>query len=118
MSNNRQSVSIMRFRRDLRFCDNTALYYHALKNGLPVFIFDSNILNSLTNKSDARIAFIHRELTELKNLLVDWRWGECYFAEKLLDYDLSANNGNWQWVAGCGCDAAPLLHSKKSLPLN
>jgi deoxyribodipyrimidine photo-lyase len=42
-----------------------------------------------------------------KHLLVDWRWGERYFAEKLLDYDLSANNGNWQWVAGCGCDAAP-----------
>jgi deoxyribodipyrimidine photo-lyase len=42
-----------------------------------------------------------------KHLLVDWRWGERYFAEKLLDYDLSANNGNWQWAAGCGCDAAP-----------
>ena len=42
-----------------------------------------------------------------KNLLIDWRWGEAYFAEKLLDFDLSANNGNWQWAAGCGCDAAP-----------
>lgn len=42
-----------------------------------------------------------------KHLLIDWRWGEAYFAEKLLDYDLSANNGNWQWAAGCGCDAAP-----------
>ena len=42
-----------------------------------------------------------------KHLLIDWRWGEAYFAEKLLDYDLSANNGNWQWCAGCGCDAAP-----------
>lgn len=43
----------------------------------------------------------------VKHLLIDWRWGERYFANKLLDYDLSANNGNWQWVAGCGCDAAP-----------
>jgi len=42
-----------------------------------------------------------------KHLLIDWRWGEAYFAEKLLDYELSANNGNWQWVAGTGCDSAP-----------
>jgi deoxyribodipyrimidine photo-lyase len=42
-----------------------------------------------------------------KHLLVDWRWGEAYFAEKLLDYDFAANNGGWQWVAGSGCDAAP-----------
>ncbi|MFZ4398650.1 MAG: cryptochrome/photolyase family protein [Bacteroidales bacterium] len=42
-----------------------------------------------------------------KNLLIDWRWGEAYFADKLLDYDLSANVGNWQWAAGSGCDAAP-----------
>lgn len=42
-----------------------------------------------------------------KHLLIDWRWGEAYFAAKLLDYDLAANNGNWQWAAGCGCDAAP-----------
>ncbi len=42
-----------------------------------------------------------------KHLLIDWRWGEAYFAKKLLDYELSANNGNWQWVAGTGCDSAP-----------
>jgi deoxyribodipyrimidine photo-lyase len=42
-----------------------------------------------------------------KDLLIDWRWGEKYFAEKLLDYELSSNNGNWQWAAGTGCDAAP-----------
>jgi deoxyribodipyrimidine photo-lyase len=42
-----------------------------------------------------------------KHLLIDWRWGERYFARKLLDYELSSNNGNWQWAAGCGCDAAP-----------
>jgi deoxyribodipyrimidine photo-lyase len=43
----------------------------------------------------------------VKHLLIDWRWGEAYFAEKLLDYDLASNNGGWQWVAGTGVDAAP-----------
>ena len=42
-----------------------------------------------------------------KHLLIDWRLGEAYFAKKLLDYELSSNNGNWQWAAGTGCDAAP-----------
>lgn len=42
-----------------------------------------------------------------KHLLISWQWGEAYFAKKLNDFDLSANNGNWQWAAGCGCDAAP-----------
>jgi deoxyribodipyrimidine photo-lyase len=42
-----------------------------------------------------------------KHLLIDYKWGEAYFAEKLNDFDLSANNGGWQWAAGCGCDAAP-----------
>jgi len=42
-----------------------------------------------------------------KHLLIDWRWGEAYFAEKLLDFDLASNNGGWQWAAGCGTDAAP-----------
>ncbi len=42
-----------------------------------------------------------------KHLLIDWRWGEAYFASKLLDYDLASNNGGWQWAAGSGCDAAP-----------
>lgn len=43
----------------------------------------------------------------VKHLLIDWRWGEAYFAKKLLDFDFAANNGGWQWAAGCGCDAAP-----------
>ncbi|WP_277013845.1 cryptochrome/photolyase family protein [Flavobacterium lindanitolerans] len=42
-----------------------------------------------------------------KHLLIDWRWGEAYFAEKLLDYEQSSNIGNWQWAAGSGVDAAP-----------
>ncbi|MFO1306394.1 MAG: deoxyribodipyrimidine photo-lyase [Burkholderiales bacterium] len=43
----------------------------------------------------------------VKDLLVDWRWGERYFARQLLDYDLASNNGNWQWAASTGCDAQP-----------
>ncbi len=43
----------------------------------------------------------------VKHLLIDWRWGEAYFAAKLLDFDFAANNGGWQWAAGSGCDAAP-----------
>ncbi len=43
----------------------------------------------------------------VKNLHIDWRWGERYFAEKLLDFDLAANNGGWQWAASTGCDAQP-----------
>jgi len=59
------------------------------------------------------IGFMHNRVRMItasflaKHLLIDWRWGEAYFAEKLLDYDLAANNGGWQWSAGCGCDAAP-----------
>ena len=42
-----------------------------------------------------------------KHLLLDWRWGEAYFAEQLLDFELSSNNGGWQWASSSGCDAAP-----------
>jgi deoxyribodipyrimidine photo-lyase len=41
------------------------------------------------------------------HLLIDWKWGEAYFAQKLLDFELSSNVGNWQWAAGTGCDSAP-----------
>ena len=58
-----------------------------------------------------------------KHLLLDWRWGEAYFASKLLDFDLASNNGGWQWASGSGCDAAPYfrifnpyLQSKKFDP--
>jgi deoxyribodipyrimidine photo-lyase len=43
----------------------------------------------------------------VKHLLIDWRWGDAYFARKLLDYEMASNNGSWQWIAGSGCDAAP-----------
>jgi deoxyribodipyrimidine photo-lyase len=42
-----------------------------------------------------------------KHLLIDWRWGEAWFASKLLDYELASNNGGWQWASGSGCDASP-----------
>jgi deoxyribodipyrimidine photo-lyase len=42
-----------------------------------------------------------------KHLLIDWRWGASYFAEKLLDFELASNSGGWQWAVGSGCDAAP-----------
>ena len=42
-----------------------------------------------------------------KHLLIDWRWGEAFFAAHLLDFELASNNGGWQWSAGTGCDAAP-----------
>ena len=42
-----------------------------------------------------------------KHLLIDWRWGEAWFARHLLDFDLASNNGGWQWASGSGCDAAP-----------
>lgn len=57
--------------------------------------------------------FMHNRLRMItasfltKHLLIDWRWGESYFAEKLLDYELSSNNGGWQWAASTGCDAVP-----------
>jgi deoxyribodipyrimidine photo-lyase len=43
----------------------------------------------------------------VKNLGMDWRLGEAYFASMLMDFDLASNNGNWQWVAGTGCDSSP-----------
>lgn len=57
--------------------------------------------------------FIHNRVRMItssflcKHLLIDWRWGEAYFASKLLDYELASNNGGWQWASGSGCDAVP-----------
>jgi deoxyribodipyrimidine photo-lyase len=75
------------------------------KTGYPMVDAGMNELN--------QTGFMHNRVRMVvasflcKHLLIDWRWGEAYFAEKLLDYDLSSNNGNWQWAAGTGCDAAP-----------
>lgn len=75
------------------------------ETGYPIVDAGMNQLN--------KTGFMHNRVRMIvasflcKHLLIDWRWGEAYFAQKLNDYDLAANNGNWQWAAGCGCDAAP-----------
>jgi deoxyribodipyrimidine photo-lyase len=75
------------------------------KTGYPIVDAGMRELN-LTGYMQNRIRMITAGFL-CKHLLVDWRWGESYFADKLLDYELSSNNGNWQWAAGTGCDAAP-----------
>lgn len=75
------------------------------KTGYPLVDAGMRELNS-TGLMHNRVRMVTASFLT-KHLWIDWRWGEAYFAEKLLDYDLSANNGNWQWAAGCGCDAAP-----------
>jgi len=75
------------------------------KTGYPLVDAGMRQLNST--------GFMHNRVRMLvgsflcKHLLIDWRWGEAYFAEKLHDYEMSSNIGNWQWVAGSGVDAAP-----------
>lgn len=73
--------------------------------GYPLVDAGMNQLN-LTGYMHNRVRMVVASFL-CKHLLIDWRWGEAYFAEKLLDYELSSNNGNWQWAAGTGCDAAP-----------
>lgn len=75
------------------------------KTGYPLVDAGMRELNST--------GFMHNRVRMLvgsflcKHLLIDWRWGEAYFALKLHDYEMSSNVGNWQWVAGCGVDASP-----------
>jgi deoxyribodipyrimidine photo-lyase len=75
------------------------------KTGYPIVDAGMRELNT-TGLMHNRVRMITASFLT-KHLLIDWRWGEAYFAEKLLDFDLSANNGGWQWAASCGCDAAP-----------
>ncbi len=75
------------------------------KTGYPIVDAGMRQLNS-TGFMHNRVRMITASFLT-KHLLIDWRWGEAYFAKKLLDFDLSANNGGWQWAAGCGTDAAP-----------
>lgn len=91
----------IRWRNDLdefqRWCEG--------KTGYPIVDAGMRELNE-TGYMHNRVRMIVASFLT-KHLLINWRWGEAYFATKLLDYDLAANNGNWQWSAGCGCDAAP-----------
>ena len=88
-----------------RFDEDDLQKWQAGKTGFPLVDAGMRELNET--------GFMHNRVRMVcagfftKHLLMDWRIGEAYFAEKLLDYDLSANNGNWQWSAGSGCDAAP-----------
>ena len=75
------------------------------KTGYPIVDAGMRELNT-TGFMHNRVRMITASFL-VKHLLIDWRWGESYFAEKLIDFDLSANNGGWQWAAGSGCDAAP-----------
>lgn len=80
-----------------RWCDG--------KTGYPIVDAGMRELNA-TGYMHNRVRMITASFLS-KHLLIDWRWGEAYFAKKLLDYDYAANSGGWQWAAGCGCDAAP-----------
>jgi deoxyribodipyrimidine photo-lyase len=75
------------------------------KTGYPIVDAGMRELNT-TGYMHNRVRMITASFLT-KHLLIDWRWGEAYFAEKLLDFDLSSNNGGWQWAAGSGTDAAP-----------
>ncbi|MCC7467108.1 MAG: deoxyribodipyrimidine photo-lyase [Saprospiraceae bacterium] len=79
--------------------------WKAGKTGYPIVDAGMRELNA-TGYMHNRVRMITASFLS-KHLLLDWRLGEAYFAEKLLDYDLASNSGGWQWAAGCGTDAAP-----------
>ena len=93
--------------RSLKFENNANLFkaWTEGKTGFPIVDAGMRQLN--------QTGFMHNRLRMIvasflvKDLHIDWRWGEAYFAEKLNDFDLSANNGGWQWCASTGCDAQP-----------
>lgn len=88
--------------------ENNKKKFHAWchgKTGFPLVDAGMRELNT-TGYMHNRIRMITASFL-VKDLHIDWRWGERYFAEKLIDYDPSVNNGNWQWVASTGCDAQP-----------
>ena len=75
------------------------------KTGVPIVDAGMRELNATGFMHNRVRMIVASYLT--KNLLIDWRWGESYFAEKLLDFELASNNGGWQWASGSGVDAAP-----------
>lgn len=91
----------------IKYCNNLELFdkWCNGQTGYPIVDAAMRQLN--------QTGFMHNRLRMIcasflcKDLLIDWRWGEQYFAKKLLDYDLASNNGNWQWCASTGCDAQP-----------
>lgn len=88
--------------------DNNELFFQRWcdgKTGFPLVDAGMRELN-LSGFMHNRVRMVAASFLT-KHLFIDWRWGEAYFASKLIDYDLSANNGGWQWAAGTGTDAAP-----------
>ena len=75
------------------------------KTGYPIVDAGMRELNTTGHMHNRVRMVVASFLT--KHLLIDWRWGERYFAQKLLDFELASNVGGWQWAAGSGCDAAP-----------
>lgn len=88
--------------------ENNQDHFHAWCNGLTGYPLVDAGMRELN-----QTGFMHNRVRMVtasflcKHLLIDWRWGETYFAAKLNDYDQASNNGGWQWAAGSGCDAAP-----------
>jgi len=88
--------------------ENNQEYFMAWKEGRTGYPIIDAAMRQLNNTG-----FMHNRLRMIvasflvKDLLIDWRWGEAYFEEKLIDFDFSANNGGWQWAASTGCDAQP-----------
>ena len=101
LSNFKQKYNGISWRNDMTefkvWCDG--------KTGYPIVDAGMRELNE-TGLMHNRVRMITAGFL-CKHLLIDWKWGEAYFASKLLDYDLAANNGNWQWASGTGCDSAP-----------
>lgn len=93
--------------RNLAF-DNRQDWFDAWRDGLTGYPLVDAAMRQLS-----QTGWMHNRLRMLvasflvKDLLIDWRWGEAHFAELLLDFDLAANNGGWQWAASTGCDAQP-----------
>jgi len=93
--------------RDLNY-ENNQTWFDAWRNGQTGFPLIDAAMRQLS-----QTGWMHNRLRMItasflvKDLLIDWRWGERYFAETLLDFDLAANNGGWQWAASTGCDAQP-----------
>jgi deoxyribodipyrimidine photo-lyase len=88
--------------------DNNENHYKAWcegKTGYPLVDAGMRELNATGHMHNRVRMVVASFLT--KHLLIDWRWGASYFAEKLLDFELASNVGGWQWAAGSGCDAAP-----------
>lgn len=88
--------------------NNNVEHFHAWcegKTGYPLVDAGMRELNS-TGFMHNRVRMVVASFL-CKHLLIDWKWGEAYFAEKLLDFELASNNGGWQWAAGSGVDAAP-----------